>query len=90
MIYTQRTFDRAFARLDPRQQEAVRTAISQIPVSFGRPHRHGGIGIRPFGQYFECRVGLALRVLFMVDSGSFVLITVGDHNHIRAYIKNNR
>lgn len=84
------SFDRAFANLSPDQQHAVRTAVLNIPLLFGHPHQHSGTGIRPFGTYYECRAGLGIRVLFRVRDGDFVLLTVGDHNHIRAYVKNNR
>ena len=90
MILWIASFDRAFARLTPEQQENVRSAIDLIPSAFGRPHLHGGIGIRPFGTYFECRSGLGLRILFLVESGDFILVTVGNHDQVRAYLRNNR
>lgn len=64
--------------------------LQQLAEAFGHPHRHAGLGLRPFGRYFECRAGLGLRVLFLVDQGNFFLVTVGNHDHIRSYIKNNR
>jgi hypothetical protein len=84
------SFERAFRRLIPLQQAAVDEVLRQLPDAFGHPHRHAGIGLRPFGRYFECRAGLRLRVLFLVDQGDFFFVTVGNHDQIRAYIKNNR
>jgi mRNA-degrading endonuclease RelE of RelBE toxin-antitoxin system len=84
------SFDRAFRRLTPEQQAAVNAVLQQLPGAFGQPHRHAGLGLRPFGRYFECRAGLGLRVLFLVDEGAFFLVTVGSHDQIRSYIKNNR
>ena len=84
------SFARAFRRLTPTQQAAVNEVLGQLPGAFGRPHRHAGLGLRPFGRYFECRAGLGLRVLFLVDQGDFFLATVGNHDQIRSYIKNNR
>jgi hypothetical protein len=90
MIFRLPSFDRAFSRLTSEQQSAVRAAIDLIRSAFGRPHLHSGIGIRPFGTYFECRSGLGLRILFLVDEGDFTLATVGTHDHVRAYLRNNR
>ena len=84
------SFDRAFANLSADQQQAARAAVLQIPLVFGQPHQHSGVGIRQIGAYFECRAGLGLRVLFRVRQGDYVLLTVGNHDHIRSYIKNNR
>ncbi len=90
MIYRLPSFDRAFQRLTAPQQAEVRSAVEQIPQAFGHPHRHAGLGLRPFGPYFECRVGRALRVLFLAEQADFILATVGNHNQVRAYLKNNR
>ena len=84
------SFDRAFSNLSPDQQETVRAAVLRTPSVFGHPHQHAGAGIRPFGTYYECRAGLGLRVLFRVREGDFILMTVGNHDHVRSYIKNNR
>ena len=89
-IYRLATFDRAFNRLTPDQQEMVRAAVNQIPKAFGHPHHHAGIGLRAFGPYFECRASRGLRILFLFDHGDFVLVTAGSHDQVRAYLKNNR
>lgn len=39
---------------------AVNAAIARLESVFGRPHLHSGIGLRPFGKYFEFRAGLDL------------------------------
>ena len=84
------SFERAFRRLTTTQKAAVTAVLQQVPGAFGHPHRHVGLGLRPFGRYFECRAGLGLRVLFLVDQGDFFLVSVGNHDHIRNYFKNNR
>jgi hypothetical protein len=90
MIYRLPSFERAFSRLTPAQRAAAEAGLRQLPQAFGHPHHHTGLGLRPFGRYFECRAGLGLRVLFLADHGDFFLVTVGLHDQIRAYIKNNR
>jgi hypothetical protein len=64
VIFTRPKFDRAYRSLPAQQQAAVKAAIARVEPVFGRPHLHSGIGLRPFGKYFEFRAGLDLRILF--------------------------
>ena len=69
------------------QQAEVNAAIGRLEAAFGRPHEHSGLGIRAFGRYFELRAGLCLRVLFLQDQGDIFLCFVGNHDQLRAFIK---
>ena len=89
MILTRPSYLRAFTRLSSTQQTAVNAAMGRLPEVFGRPHMHAGIGIRPFGGFYECRIGRDLRVLFIFDQGDFVLVTVGDHDAVARFIRDN-
>ena len=88
MILTRPSWDRAFKKLAEDQQHRVNIALTNLESSFGRPHKHAGIGVRPIGRYLECRAGLDLRILFVAGKGDLILVTVGNHNAIRAFIKN--
>jgi len=87
VIFTRSSYQRAFKRLSPTQQTAANAAISRLPEVFGRPHLHSGI--RPFGGFYECRIGRDLRVLFILDQGNFILVTVGNHDAIARFIRDN-
>ena len=89
MILTRPSYLRAFKRLSSTQQSAVNAALGRLPEVFGRPHMHAGIGIRPFGGFYECRIGRDLRVLFVFDRGDFVLVTVSDHDAVARFIRDN-
>ena len=89
MILTRSSYQRAFKRLSPAQQTAANAAISRLPEVFGRPHLHSGIGIRPFGGFYECRIGRDLRLLFILDQSNFVLVTVGNHDAVVRFIRDN-
>jgi hypothetical protein len=89
MILQRPSFEHAYKKLIPQQQTRVDQAITRLEKSFGRPHEHAAIGIRPFGRFFECRAGLQLRILFVVREGDLILVTVGNHDNIRAFIKHN-
>ena len=89
MILQRPSFERAYKKLTAQQQTRVDKAITRLEKSFGRPHEHAAIGIRPFGRFFECRARLQLRILFVVLEGDLILVTVGGHDDIRAFIKHN-
>lgn len=88
MILTRPSWDRAFKKLTVDQQHRVTGVLVRLEQSFGRPHEHAGIGVRPIGRYFECRARLELRILFVASKGDLILVTVGNHDAIRAFIKN--
>jgi mRNA-degrading endonuclease RelE of RelBE toxin-antitoxin system len=88
-VLARSSFDRAFRKLSAQQQEQVRAATRLLSSSFGKPHIHTGLGLRRFGRFFEFRAGLDLRVLFNIDEGDAVLLTVGNHDEIRRFVKDN-
>ena len=88
-IYQRPHFARRFQKLSDSEQQTVRSAAARLPGIFGRPHENSGMGLRPFGRYFEFRAGISLRVLFLVESGDVHLATVGTHDEVRAYLKNH-
>jgi hypothetical protein len=87
MIYSRPRYERAWRKLTPAQQAAVNAAIARFESAFGQPHAHSSLGLRRFGPYFEFRVGLGLRVLFLHDQGDLFLCFVGNHDQVRAFIK---
>ena len=89
MILKRPLFERAYRRLTSDQRFAVGAAIAKLEQSFGRPHEHAGIGVRSIGSFFECRAGLQLRVLFLARDGDLVLVTVGNDDAIRTFVKEN-
>jgi hypothetical protein len=88
-LYQRPQFIRRFKKLDEVAQDELRAVAARLPEVFGRPHLHTGIGLRPFGRYFEFRVGLHLRCLFLAEAGDVHLVTLGSHDEVRAYLKNN-
>lgn len=87
MIYVRPRYERAWRKLSPGQQVAVNAAVARLEATFGRPHEHSGLELRAFGRYFEFRVSLGLRVLFLKESGDLFLCFVGTHEQVRAFIK---
>jgi hypothetical protein len=87
MIYVRPRYERAWRKLTNSQQAAVTAAVARLEGAFGRPHEHSGLGLRAFGRYYEFRAGLGLRVLALNDSGDLFLCFVGNHEQVRAFIK---
>ena len=86
-VLSRPSFGRAFRNLSPGAQADVRAAARLLPEAFAKPHVHQGLGIRKVGNYFEFRVGLKLRVLFLVRKGDAVLVTLGDHDEIVRFVR---
>ena len=89
MIYTRSGFDRRYKKLPGPQRARIDAAIERFSEAIGHPHEHRGLGLRTFGRYLEFRAGLDLRVLALAESGDYFLMCVGDHDTIRAYVKQN-
>jgi len=70
-----------------RRREVART-IDAARDGFDSPHLHSGLGIRRLRRnYFECRAGLQIRLIFRADPGVLVFLTAGDHKHVRNFLK---
>lgn len=89
MILETPDFRRAFNKLEDEERSRIAEALAILPTLFGRPHVHSGLSIRPFGRFFEFRVGRQLRVLFLFNRDDYVLVTAGDHDAVRAFVKEN-
>ena len=89
MIHFRSGFERRYKKLTPQQKARVDAAVARFQQAIGKPHQHSGIGLRPFGPYLEFRAGLDLRILVIAEEGDWFLVCVGNHDEIRAYLKNN-
>lgn len=89
-IYAHKSYLRAFKKFPPPEQKSINTAIARLPEIIGNPHGHSGAGVRRLRlSVFELRAGLRLRVVFTTGSECVFLHTVGDHDQVRAWIKEN-
>jgi hypothetical protein len=67
----------------------VARAIDDLREALGRPHQHIGLGIRKLHRnYFECRAGLELRLVFRLDPGLITFTFAGNHDEVRQYARN--
>ena len=89
-ILTRPSYLRSLKKFDGRELAEINAAIALLPEAMGKPHIHSGLSIRKLGRTtFEIRAGLQTRVLFARESGDIVLVFAGDHDEVRAWLKEN-
>ena len=88
---------RRFKRIvrEARREKEVSATLNLILQGFGQPHIHTGLAIRKHGKHlYECRTGLAWRLIFEAQKGRLVFDFAGDStitsfiffdNDLRAY-----
>jgi mRNA-degrading endonuclease RelE of RelBE toxin-antitoxin system len=82
-------FQRDIRGLDKDQRAALFETILGLPSAVGDAHRHAGVGLRkihPSGIW-EGRVGLGLRLDFVVAENTCILLRVGTHDEIRRFLR---
>jgi hypothetical protein len=83
-------FMRQYGALSRADQRFCDAALEALPEAFGFPHRHTGLGVRALRRgVYECRASQAVRIGFTRHRGTLVLQAVGNHETIRAWLRNN-
>ena len=68
--------------------EAVFAALQTVATAWGQPHLHAGIGIRRLKRnWFECRAGLPVRLVFAASPGRLIFHFAGNHDEVRRFAK---
>ena len=81
-------FRAAVRRFPKARRREIARAIDAARDGFGSPHLHSGIGIRRLRRnYFECRVGLQIRLIFRADPGVLLFLTTGDYGQVRNFLR---
>jgi len=76
---------------DARREDEVIAALNLIIEGFGKPHAHTGLSIRKLGKHlYECRTGLAWRLVFEAQKGELVFDFAGDHGAVQNYLRGKR
>jgi hypothetical protein len=77
----------ALSRVDQRLCDA---AVEGLPAAFGHPHRRTGLGVRTLRRgVYECRASQSVRIGFTRHGDRLLLHTVGNHDTIRAWLRNS-
>src|SRR5438552_12812952 len=77
-------------RSDADLQE-INLRLPQLLAGFGKPHLHAGLGLRRlFKNAFEFRISRGIRVVFLYFKPNRLrLMMTGDHEEVRAWLKEN-
>jgi hypothetical protein len=80
----------AKARSDDELEE-IAARLRELKALFGKPHSHAGLGIRLLAPgIFEFRISLGIRVVFLfVKPNILRLVMTGNHDEVRAWLKEN-
>lgn len=67
------------------------SALCELPDTFGRPHVHGGLGIRKLGdKIFECRGNASLRFNFQDRPSDLFVSFLGNHDEVKALLHSRK
>jgi len=71
-----------------RREAEVAATLKLVAEGFGQPHAHSGLAIRKLGKHlYECRTGLAWRLVFEAEKGRLVFDFAGDHDEVQNYLR---
>ena len=70
------------------RQALVAHAVAALGDAFGKPHLHSGLGIRRLKRdYFECRLGRDVRVVFRLQGSTLKMALIGDDDDVRRFLR---
>ena len=71
--------------------EEINQRLAQLVTVFGKPHAHGGLGLRHLcDNVFEFRISRGIRVVFLfLRPNRLRLMMAGNHDEVRAWLKEN-
>lgn len=82
-------FQRDVRALRDDQRAAVFETLLALPRALGAPHAHAGLGLRKIhaSGIWEARVGLGLRMVFVVEKQTAILVRIGTHEDVRQFLR---
>ena len=89
-LETTASFRRCLRGFSDERLASILGTMRAAAESYGRPHLHGGIGLRVIGDFIECRDALDYRLVFQREGGGLVFSFYGTRDQVRAYVKNAR
>jgi len=89
-IETTASFRRCLRGFSDRRLALVLETMKAAATAYGKPHLHAGIGLRVLGTLLECRDALDNRLIFQREGGALVFVFYGNHDQVRAFLKNRR
>lgn len=73
---------------EARREQDVAATLKLVQQGFCNPHAHTGISIRKLKPHlYECRTGLAWRLVFEANKGVITFDFAGDHDEVQNYLR---
>jgi hypothetical protein len=73
------------------ERQEIGELIRGVCECFGNVHAHRGLGVRGLGHgFYECRNGLKQWLIFEYSQGVLYFHTLGDHEHVRRFLRRHR
>jgi mRNA-degrading endonuclease YafQ of YafQ-DinJ toxin-antitoxin module len=73
------------------RETEVSATLKLLLEGFGNRHAHTGLAIRKLGKrIYECRTGLAWRLIFEAHKGLLIFDFAGNHDEVQSYLRNKR
>jgi len=81
-------FLRSLRRLRPDLTDAAEKRLEQVAAGFGKPHVHGGIGLRKIGERsYEARLDLHYRIVFIHRADRLEAFDIMTHEEVRQWLR---
>ena len=81
-------FLRSLRKIKPDLTAGAEQRLAQVAEEFGRPHVHGGIGLRKLGEKsYEARLDLHYRIIFIHREGRLEAFDIMTHEEIRQWLR---
>ena len=86
-----KSFLRSLGHCTDDELKSVAESMRSAAETFGRPHLHTAVDIRRLGKnLFECRTDIDFRLLFKSGPNVIVFVFAGNHDDVRAYLRNTK
>jgi hypothetical protein len=73
------------------REDEVSATLKLMLEGFGKPHAHSGLAIRKLGKnLYECRTGLAWRLIFEAQKGVLTFDFAGNYKEAQNYLRGKR
>lgn len=86
--FTSPLFRRLLKKLNFREQEEAKRAISELTAFFDSGIKSEGLGLKHLsGSIWEIRSTLKDRILFSFNDDEVFFLIIGSHDDVRRYLK---
>jgi mRNA-degrading endonuclease RelE of RelBE toxin-antitoxin system len=84
------SFDKALNELGEKYRAYAADAIDSLLSYFETGQRSHGLGLKKLhNHYWEIRIGLKTRILFLLEKDILTFVLIGNHEAIKKFLRNS-